>query len=203
MSHANFVLVTADLSAADPTALAVRLLDAHGPIELIANNVGVNHRRTFLQERDDEQLVRSFRANLHSPAFLTKRLVEALIAAGLPGSVLFVSSLHDHHVRLHPSYSVAKAGVAMLVKEMAYELAPHRIRVNAVSPGWVETAGPGEERIPEQEAAKLIPAGRFGEPDDVARIALTLLDDAWSGYVTGANIPVDGGLALHNWLMDV
>src|SRR5262249_28759294 len=117
--------------------------------------------------------------------------------------VLFVSSLHDHYVRLYPSYSVGKAGIAMLVKEMAYELAPHGIRVNAVSPGWIETAKPGEPLIAQQSAVDLIPMGRFGEPDDVARIALTLLDDDWSAYVTGTNVVVDGGLALHNGLMDV
>lgn len=133
----------------------------------------------------------------------TKRLVEALIAEHRGGSVLFVSSLHDTFVRLYPAYSMGKASVAMLTKEMAYELAPYGIRVNAISPGWVETAKPGERCIPEQHAVQLIPAGRFGEPDDIARMAIVLLSDAWSAYVTGVNLIVDGGLALHNWLMDV
>jgi NAD(P)-dependent dehydrogenase (short-subunit alcohol dehydrogenase family) len=85
---------------------------------------------------------------------------------------------------------------------MAYELAPYRIRVNAISPGWVETAKPDEPEIAEQAAIRLIPMGRFGVPEDLAPMAVALLDDSVSGYVTGVNVPVDGGLALHNWLMD-
>jgi glucose 1-dehydrogenase len=126
-----------------------------------------------------------------------------LIETGRPGSILFISSLHDTFVRLFPTYSIGKAGVAMMTKELANELAPYRIRVNAISPGWIETAKPGEPRIAAQQAVNLIPVGRFGVPDDVARMATVLLDDSISGYVTGVNLPVDGGLSLHNWLMDV
>ena len=79
----------------------------------------------------------------------------------------------------------------MLVKELAHELRPHGIRVNAVSPGWI---GAGES------AADLIPLGRAGVPEDVAPMAVALLDDAVSGYVTGADLAIDGGLALHSWL---
>ncbi len=75
--------------------------------------------------------------------------------------------------------------------------------MNAISPGWIETAKAGEPRIVEQQGTALIPAGRFGDPDDIARMATVLLDDSISGYVTGVNLPVDGGLSLHNWLMDV
>ena len=100
-------------------------------------------------------------------------------------------------------YSVSKAGVSMLVQAMAKDLGRHRIRVNAISPGWIRTAE--DTGTPEQVAkyARLrprIPAGQAGVPADVARVALFLLSDAWSGYVTGQNIAVDGGLSLHNWL---
>src|ERR1022692_4120929 len=195
--------VVAEVGAVDPQALANRLLSDHGPIEIIVNNVSAWTGRRVLQEQNDESLVSAFRTNLHDPMFLTKRLVETLIKLRLRGCVLFVSSLHDHYVRLYPSYSVAKAGIAMLIKEMAYEFAPYGVRVNGISPGWIETANPGEATIAEQCAVGLIPMGRFGEPDDLGRMALTLLDDDWSSYVTGTNVVVDGGLSLHNWLMDV
>lgn len=193
--------VTATIGVADPVALAEEIL-AGGPVELIVNNVARWTGRRFLSE-DPTLFAASLSVNLQGPLFFTKRLVEALVEADRPGAVLFTSSLHDTYVRLYPAYSIGKAGVAMMVKELAYELAPHRIRVNAISPGWIESAKPGEPPISEQDAVALIPAGRFGDPEDIARMASVLLDDSVSGYVTGINLPVDGGLSLHNWLMDV
>jgi NAD(P)-dependent dehydrogenase (short-subunit alcohol dehydrogenase family) len=184
----------------DPVALAETVL-AEGPVELIVNNVAGWTGRAFLDE-DPALFAQSLAVNLQGPLFFTKRLIQALIRDRRPGAVLFVSSLHDTFVRLFPAYSIGKAGVAMMTKELANELAPYRIRVNAISPGWIETAKPGEPEIAAQRAVKLIPAGRFGVPDDVARMAVVLLDDSIAGYVTGVNLPVDGGLSLHNWLMD-
>jgi len=192
--------LVATLGVDDPVALAERVL-AGGPVELIVNNAPGASDRTFLEEQP-ELFAEAMAMNVHGPFFFTRSLVEALIAAGRAGSVLFISSLHDTFVRLYPAYSIGKAGVAMMTKELANELAPHRIRVNAISPGWIETAKAGERRIAQQRAAELVPLGRFGDPDDVARVAVVLLDDAVCGYVTGVNLPVDGGLALHNWLMD-
>ena len=134
--------------------------------------------------------------NLRAPWFLTRTLVRALVDSGRRGSVLFISSLHDTFVRRAPHYSASKGGVAMLVKELAWELAPHGIRVNAISPGAIWT---GEGSAPD---APTVALGRLGRPDEVASIAAVLLDDEVSSYVTGANVRVDGGLALHNWLTD-
>ena len=81
----------------------------------------------------------------------------------------------------------------MAVRELAYELAPHGIRVNAISPGDIATEEPRRTlRDPD------VPLQRRGLPDDVARMAVVLLSDDCSEYVTGANVPVDGGAALHH-----
>ena len=181
--------------------LADRLASASDPVDIIVNNVATAAGRQFLDLTPDD-FDHTTNTNLFGPWFLTKRLVSRLIADGRPGSILFISSLHDTFVRLLPDYSATKAGAAMLTRELAFELAPCQIRVNAISPGWIETAKEGEPPIARQDAIQLIPAARFGDPYDVARIALVLLSDAWSGYVTGVNWSVDGGLALHNWLMD-
>jgi glucose 1-dehydrogenase len=206
----NCQVIEADLHTEDVVGLADELT-GNGPVELLVNNVGITTPHRLL-ELGPPELDLVLGTNLRGPWLFTDRLVKALIAdqAGTPdrsprrrGSILFISSLHDRFVAREAHYSVSKAGVAMLVKAMAKELGRHRIRVNAISPGWIRTAE--DVNTPEQVAkdARLrprIPAGLAGVPADVARVALFLLSDAWSGYVTGQNIAVDGGLSLHNWL---
>jgi NAD(P)-dependent dehydrogenase (short-subunit alcohol dehydrogenase family) len=91
----------------------------------------------------------------------------------------------------------------MLVKELAQELGPSGIRVNAVSPGVVLSASVTRSgRDEEARDRQLIPLQRIGQPEDVGRVVAMLLSDEWCGYVTGANVPVDGGLGLHSWSVD-
>jgi NAD(P)-dependent dehydrogenase (short-subunit alcohol dehydrogenase family) len=203
-------LLPGDLGHDDVARLADRLT-ADGPMELVVNNVGVTTGQRLLDIGPSE-LDRVLVTNLRGPWLFTDRLVKALIAdqegapdgqPRRPGSILFISSLHDRFVAEDAHYGVSKAGVAMLAKTMAKQLAPYRIRVNAISPGWIRTAE--DLTTPEQLAkyARLrprIPLGQAGVPADIARVALFLLSDAWAGYVTGQNIAVDGGLSLHNWL---
>jgi NAD(P)-dependent dehydrogenase (short-subunit alcohol dehydrogenase family) len=125
-----------------------------------------------------------------------------MIRNGVPGSIVFTLSLHARRVRLCPDYSVAKAGLVMLVAELANELGPFGIRVNGVSPGAIDTWSDG---IPEPDELRarseaLIPLRRLGTADDIARVVEFLSDPAASGYMTGANVVVDGGLDQFNWL---
>jgi glucose 1-dehydrogenase len=203
-------LLRGDLGHDDVIGL-VEELTVDGPLELVVNNVGVTARQGVLDIGPSE-LDRVLVTNLRGPWLFTERLVKALIAdqertpqqqPRRRGSILFISSLHDRFVAEDAHYGVSKAGVAMLVKTMAKQLAAYRIRVNAISPGWIRTAE--DITTPEQVAkyARLrprIPLGQAGVPADIARVALFLLSDAWSGYITGQNIAVDGGLSLHNWL---
>jgi NAD(P)-dependent dehydrogenase (short-subunit alcohol dehydrogenase family) len=92
-----------------------------------------------------------------------------------------------------PHYSATKAAIAMAVRELAYELAPHGIRVNAIAPGDIGTETPRRDLTDSD-----IPLGRRGLPQDVARMAIVLLSDECSAYVTGVNVLVDGGAALHH-----
>jgi glucose 1-dehydrogenase len=203
-------VIEADLHTEDVVGLADELTRTR-PVELLVNNVGITTPHRLL-EIGASELDLVLGTNLRGPWLFTDRLVKALIddqaaashrSPRRRGSILFISSLHDRYVAREAHYSVSKAGVAMLVQAMAKELGRHRIRVNAISPGWIRTAE--DVSTPEQVAkdARLrprIPAGLAGVPADVARVALFLLSDAWSGYVTGQNIAVDGGLSLHNWL---
>jgi NAD(P)-dependent dehydrogenase (short-subunit alcohol dehydrogenase family) len=194
----GFAPVLGDLAGPDTDRLADDLLAVHGTIPLIVNNVGMCTGDGFYGTgADDFDLV--FATNLRGPWFFTRRLTQELIQRHELGSVLFISSLHDQFVVYRPQYSASKAGVSQLVRELAALLAPHRIRVNAISPGWIDTAGPERTQRQRLEADDVVPLGRGGTPDDVAKAAMFLLDETSSGYITGANLPVDGGLALHTW----
>ncbi|MBR0776010.1 SDR family oxidoreductase [Bradyrhizobium diazoefficiens] len=133
--------------------------------------------------------------NLDAGFHLARGLAKRLIAAKRPGSFLFLTSLHAGTPRNLPHYSTAKAGMAMLVKELAKTLGRHRIRVNALVPGAIAAGG----FVADASLARHIPLGRLGEAGDLAPMALAVLSDKLSGYVTGAAFVVDGGLSLTNW----
>lgn len=191
-----------DFRSDDAERFAERLTDKHGPVELIVNNVGISTPGSVLSvSAEDFRKVQS--ANFASPWFFTRGLLRALGANGLRGSVLFISSLHDRIVSGRPHYSTAKAAVTMLSRELAVEIASKGIRVNTISPGSIWTSA---EPVPDAlsvRAEAVIPFGHLGSPQNVASLALFLLSDEWAGYITGANIPVDGGLQLYSWATDM
>jgi NAD(P)-dependent dehydrogenase (short-subunit alcohol dehydrogenase family) len=185
-----------DLGADGAEQLAQEIWDRHGPIELLVNNVGIHTDRQFF-ELDAGGFDATFNTNLRGPWFFTKRIAHLLIEQRTGGAIVFVSSLHDHVVGTYPAYSASKAAVSMLVKELASVMAPYGIRVNAISPGVVRTSSNpvgGDAPI-----RGWVPLGRIGEPADIARMVAILLSDEWAGYVTGVNVPVDGGLGLSSW----
>jgi 3-oxoacyl-[acyl-carrier protein] reductase len=133
--------------------------------------------------------------NLEAGFHLARELARELIAVQTPGSFLLLTSLHAGTPRNLPHYSTAKAGMAMLVKELAKTFGRHGIRVNALVPGAVAAGG----FVADPSLAKHIPLGRLGEAQDLAPMALAVLSNRISAYVTGAAIVVDGGLSLTNW----
>ena len=117
--------------------------------------------------------------------------------AGVGGRMLFLTSLHAGTPRNLPHYSASKAGQTMVVQELARALGPHGIRVNALAPGAIPGGG-FKADVPALEAK--IALRRTGTPEDIAGMAVALLADRFSAYVTGTTVVVDGGLALHNWI---
>jgi NAD(P)-dependent dehydrogenase (short-subunit alcohol dehydrogenase family) len=118
-------------------------------------------------------------------------------ARGIKGRMLYMTSLHAYSPRNLPHYSATKAGQTMLVKELARALGRDGIRVNAIAPGAIPGGGFNAD-VTALEA--MIPLGRTGTPEDIAGMALALLCDRFSRYVTGTTVAVDGGLALYNWI---
>jgi len=117
----------------------------------------------------------------------------------IPGRMLFLTSLHADSPRNLPHYSTTKAGQTMLMKELARALGPHGIRVNAILPGAVPGGG-FKISATTANLESRIPLGRFGKPEDVAAMAVAVLSERFGRYVSGAEIVVDGGLALYNWI---
>jgi NAD(P)-dependent dehydrogenase (short-subunit alcohol dehydrogenase family) len=126
-----------------------------------------------------------------------------MIAQNIRGRMLFVTSAHAGTPRNLPHYSAAKAGQTMVVKELAKALGPRGIRVNAIAPGAIpgggfDAGGAGIERLTRCTSLR-----RLGTPEDIASMAVVLLAERFSAYVTGTTVVVDGGLSLHNWIEPV
>lgn len=134
--------------------------------------------------------------NLNAGFLLAQAFGRHMRETGTPGRMLFVTSLHADSPRNLPHYSASKAAQTMVVKEFARALGPHGIRVNAIVPGAVPGAGfQGTPGLAEKIALR-----RLGRPEDIAPMAVAVLSERFGGYMTGASIVVDGGMALYNWL---
>jgi glucose 1-dehydrogenase len=116
------------------------------------------------------------------------------------GKIICMSSVHDIIPWAgHVNYAASKGGVSLMMKSIAQEVAPYRIRVNAISPGAIRTPineDAWRTREAYDELMKLIPYKRIGEPDDIARAAVWLASDE-ADYITGLTLYVDGGMTLY------
>jgi NAD(P)-dependent dehydrogenase (short-subunit alcohol dehydrogenase family) len=145
---------------------------------------------------DDETWDQMIAVNLTAGYRLARRAADHMIAAGTRGRMLFLTSLHAERPRNLPHYSAGKAGMTMVMKELARGLGRHGIRVNAIAPGAI---GGGSGVVTDPALVERIALGRIGTPDDIAPMAVALLSDRFGGYVTGTTIVVDGGLGLLSW----
>ncbi|XP_054449286.1 L-xylulose reductase [Pteronotus mesoamericanus] len=175
-----------------------RALGGVGPVDLLVNNAAVAQLQPFLGITK-EAFDTTFNVNLRAVIPVSQIVARGLIARKAPGSIVNVSSVASQRALMHHSaYSAAKAAMDMLTKVMALELAPHKIRVNAVNPTVVMTAmGKINWSDPQKSRAMLgrIPLGRFAEVENVVDVILFLLSDR-SGMTTGSTVPVDGGFLV-------
>ena len=192
--------IQVDLSDAADTERAIaemraRLADQNGNLHALVNNAGISPKSvdggrlgTLNTPHDDWRRV--FQVNFFAPVLLARGLLAELERAR--GAVVNVTSIAGS--RVHPfagaAYATSKAALAGLTREMATDFGPRGVRVNAISPGEIDTSilSPGTERIVNEQ----IPMRRLGEPQEVAK-AIYFLCTEQSSYVNGAELHINGG----------
>jgi 3alpha(or 20beta)-hydroxysteroid dehydrogenase len=186
-----------DVTRPEDWAAAVRLAEQRTgvPISILVHSAGIV-RREPIAELSLAHYERLLAVNLTGPFLGLKAVIPAMTAAGR-GSVVVLSSV-DAFVAApgYAGYCASKAGVTGLVQAAALELAPARIRVNAIAPGAIDTPmtrGSHGDRTRLDALAEQVPMRRAGVPDEVAQAALFLASDAAS-YITGTTLVVDGGV---------
>jgi NAD(P)-dependent dehydrogenase (short-subunit alcohol dehydrogenase family) len=172
-----------------------QLTSTHNAVDILVNNAGINAQENFL-EMSFEHSLDVFETNLHGPLFLTQLLVKDWIQKSRPGVILFTSSTHSLVPMRKPAYSGSKAALDQIIREMAIELAPHKIRVNGVAPGMISIHGEDASQLDVSQ----VPLGYKGVPEDVARTMVFLASDHCA-YVTGDIVKVDGGFSLQHALV--
>ena len=175
-----------------------------GPATILVNNAGGVFSSPLL-DTSENGWDALYKANLRHVLLCTQRIARQLVSAGLPGSVISVTSIEG--VRAAPgyaAYAAAKAGVINYTKTAALELAPHSIRVNAIAPditlteGLARLAGDGAVN----GMGNIVPLGRPGHVDEIASVAVFLASEM-SAYLTGQTLHVDGGThAAGGWYHD-
>ena len=136
--------------------------------------------------------------NLRSGFFLAREAGRHMRDKGIRGRILLITSQHRDTARNLPHYSASKAGMTMVMKELARVLAPDGIRVNAIAPGAIPGGGFVANDL--NALVAQIPLGRAGTPDDIAQVAVAILSERFGRYVVGTTVEVDGGIGLMSWI---
>lgn len=194
----NVITIKADVSSIDQVEAAAREVEARlGKVDILFANAGIAEF-TPMDQVDEAFFDKTFGINVKGLYFTTQKFAPRMRDSG---AVLFTTSIVNKKGWPGTSvYSASKAAVRSLARTMAAELQPRKIRVNAISPGPIDTPIYGRLGMPQEAVKELAdgilkqtPMHRFGSADEVAKVALFLASDQ-SSYLTGSEISVDGGL---------
>jgi len=193
---ARAIIVQADIS--DPgqvTAMVQKVEEGLGQVSILVNNAGIT--RDSLVMRMSEADFDAVIATHLRGSFLCSKAVARGMMKARGGSIINLASVVGRRGNAgQANYAAAKAGIIGLTKSLARELGPRGVRVNAVAPGYVQTAmTEGLDESIKEKILAATPLGRLATPDEIASVILFLASPA-SSYITGATIPVDGGMGI-------
>jgi glucose 1-dehydrogenase len=201
------IALQADVSKEDQvTAMFARAIDHFGTLHVVVSNAGLQRDAPY-DQMTLEQWNTVISVNLTGQFLCTREATREFKRRGIDqrlsvaaGKIICMSSVHQEIPWAgHANYAASKGGIMMLMRSIAQELAPHRIRVNSIAPGAIRTpinTAAWSTTSAYEDLMTLIPYKRIGEPDDIARAAVWLASDA-ADYVTGATLFVDGGMTLY------
>ena len=192
-------------------AMYEKILQRFGTLDIAVTNAGIQQDAPFL-DMTLEQWNNVISTNLTGQFLCAREAAREFKRRGLQperskaaGKIICMSSVHEVIPWAgHVNYAASKGGVKLLMQSMAQELAPHRIRVNSLAPGAIKTRinkDAWDTPEDEKKLLELIPYGRIGEADDIAKAAVWLASDE-SDYITGTTLFVDGGMTLYPGFAD-
>jgi glucose 1-dehydrogenase len=197
----------ADVSSEDQVAaMFARMMEEFGTIDILVSNAGLQRDSAF-HEMTLEQWNKVLSVNLTGQFLCAREAVREFLRRGIlpsvssaAGKIICMSSVHQEIPWAgHANYATSKGGIKLLMESMAQELAPKRIRINAIAPGAIRTpinTAAWNTKAAYDQLMTLVPYGRIGEPEDIARAAVWLASDH-SDYVVGTTLFVDGGMTLY------
>jgi glucose 1-dehydrogenase len=180
-------------------SVVARVKSALSCIDILVSNPAYQRRAEFL-DFDPATFAKVVEGTLIGGFHMSQLVARQMVERGRGGKIVFISSCHVHipYAR-SAAYNAAKAGLNHMALTIAGELFPHRINVNVIEPGWIDT--PGEHEAFSEEtlasAGKALPWGRLGTPEDIGKAAAFLASDD-ADYITGATLRVDGGILLQH-----
>ena len=197
----DITCVAGDISSATDRARLVETAVAKGEVAVLINVAGVAPRvRHDILEMTEESYDYVMGINTKGTLFLTQAVANVMVAGGRGGSIINISSCSAYTSSVsRGEYCISKAGVSMITKLFADRLASEGITVNEICPGIIQTGMTAavKEKYDGLIAEGLVPLGRWGQPEDVAKAVVALCDGTF-GYTTGASFIVDGGMHIRS-----
>ncbi len=192
------VLVAGDVfQRSSCESVVERTIEAVGRIDILISNPAYSRRADFL-DYDPQTFAKVIEGTLTGGFHMSQLVARHMVKRGGGGKIVFISSCHSFIPFARSiAYNAAKGGLNQMAFTIATELYPHRINVNVIEPGWIDTPGEHEAFGDEvmAKAGVALPWGRFGTPEDIGK-AVTFLASNDADYITGAALRVDGGVWL-------